>query len=552
MAPQRILWTLLDLIDDNLADPWCPVLSTHLGNGDEGHRVGRRYATAEQIRDLFRAYGSYRPAMLVDWAQHSDTDGNGGQLDADLLWQAELWRRLRRRLDTASPAERLEETCLRLRSDPGLSELPARLSVFGATRMTTEQRAIVRALSEHRDVRLWLPHASPGMWTKLANQQPVIRRRDDRTAERLQHPLLASLARDTRELQQLLVDVATVQHAEREHASSSLLRQVQAAIRDDVAPSLTATADGTVQVHSCHGAPRQVEVLREALLHLFATVPELEPRDVIVMCPDIETYAPLIRAAFGLPGTGHPGHGLRVRLADRSLRRTNPLLEFTSGLLTLADGRVTASQVLDLAATPPVRRRFGFDDDDLGRLRDWVGSSGVRWGLGPQQRQAYKLGSVPQNTWKTGLNRILLGVAADETEPSWLGITLPLDDVDSSDIDLAGRVADFVDRLDLVLGTLQEPKPVAGWVEALRDALDLLTDVPEDDAWQALQARRQLTDAAEHGGSAVLRLPDVAVHDGRQTRRPSDQGELPQRRTDRLHHGADALRAAPGHRTSWS
>ena len=83
-----------------------------------------------------------------------------------------------------------------------------------------------------------------------------------------------------------------------------------------------------MQVHACHGAARQVEVLREVLLGLLADDPTLEPRDVLVMCPDVETYAPLISAGFGLGDIvgrdGHPAHRLRVQLADRALTQTNP------------------------------------------------------------------------------------------------------------------------------------------------------------------------------------------------------------------------------------
>ena len=60
-----------------------------------------------------------------------------------------------------------------------------------------------------------------------------------------------------------------------------------------------AADDRSVQVHACHGRARQVEVLRDAVLHLLAEDPALEPRDVIVMCPDIEAFAPLIQATFG-------------------------------------------------------------------------------------------------------------------------------------------------------------------------------------------------------------------------------------------------------------
>ena len=103
------------------------------------------------------------------------------------------------------------------------------------------------------------------------------------------------------------------------------------------------------------------------------------------MCPDIETYAPLISAGFGLAdvageGAGHPAHQLRVRLADRSLGATNPLLGVAAQLVELVRGRLTATQVLDLAGAEPVRARFGFGDDDLERIAHWVDEAGIRWG----------------------------------------------------------------------------------------------------------------------------------------------------------------------------
>ncbi|MBW3607700.1 MAG: exodeoxyribonuclease V subunit gamma, partial [Actinobacteria bacterium] len=106
----------------------------------------------------------------------------------------------------------------------------------------------------------------------------------------------------------------------------------------------------------------------------------------------------------------HPAARLRVRLADRALRQTNPLLSVLSLLLELATARVTASQVLDLAGTPAVRQRFGFDDDDLERLREWTTAAGVRWGFDADHRRAWHLGGLDQGTWREGLDRLLLGL----------------------------------------------------------------------------------------------------------------------------------------------
>ncbi len=498
------VWPLLEVIDACSGEPWCTVLGRHLGAGADDHRRGRRWAAAARLAGLFRSYGAHRPHMLRAWAEGSDTDGQDA-LPADLVWQAELWRRLRDRLGP-SPAERLEADCAALRSDPSLSALPERISVFGPTRLHADALAVLDALAGNRDVHLWLPHPSPVLWDRLAGSTAG-RRRADGTATLPRHPLLRSLARDVRELQLRLPAHADEHHGD-DARPATLLGRLQADLRDDAPPG-PAALDDSVEVHACHGPARQVEVLRERLLRLFEDDPTLEPRDVLVMCPDVETFAPLISAAFGLgPGLPHPGGALRVRLADRSLRRTNPLLDTVAALLDLAQSRVTASQVLDLAATPGVRRRFGFTDEELERVRDWVARSGVRWGIDASTRRPYELEHVPQNTWQAGLDRVLLGVTTSEDEPVWLDRALPLDDVDSSDIDLAGRLAELLDRLEVVLTALSGEHPVGHWVETLAGALDLLTDTDPADAWQLAQARRELAEAGE-GGVSPVRLPDV-------------------------------------------
>ncbi len=108
-----------------------------------------------------------------------------------------------------------------------------------------------------------------------------------------------------------------------------------------------------MQVHACHGPARQIDVLREVLLGLLEDDPTLQPRDIVVMCPDIDTYAPLIVAGFGLgevAGDCHPAHRLRVRLADRALTQTNPLLSVAAELLTIAETRAIAER--DAGAHP--------------------------------------------------------------------------------------------------------------------------------------------------------------------------------------------------------
>ncbi|MFC8598489.1 exodeoxyribonuclease V subunit gamma [Isoptericola sp. NPDC057191] len=532
----RLVWPVLETIDAALDEAWAAPLARYVGEADDGVRRSRRLALAQRVADLFSAYAQQRPALLAGWLAGGEDDGAGTPVPRDLEWQPRLWRQVRRRVDAPDPAEVLGAAVEALRADPAAVDLPARLSVFGPTRLPEDQRRVLCALALHRDVHLWLPHPSPVLWdtvAALADDGAVAGPRRADVPPTAHHALLASTARDSVELQLRLSGVldtategpaTTVTHHPAPPPPDSLLGALQAALRadDPDAPAHTVDpADRSVQVHACHGRARQVEVLREVLTGLFAADPTLEPRDVIVMCPDVESFAPLVTATFGAAPDGvtlvHPGQRLRVSLADRGPGVVNPVLGVLSTLLRLADGRVTASEVLDLATTEPVRRRFRLSDDDLDRWRTWAVEVGVRWGEDGSRRARFGIDPrVRQGTWDAALDRVLLGVAMAEEDSRFVGPALPLDDVGSTDVDVAGRFAELVTRLSGLLADLDGTHPLEHWLDTLDRAVTLLTDPAPDDAWQSVQARRVLGDvrsagagrpAATAGGG--LRLEDV-------------------------------------------
>jgi exodeoxyribonuclease V gamma subunit len=523
---ERSVWPLLRVVDRSLADPWLATLERHL-NGARGvaDEPARRFGVVRHIADLFDRYGVHRPEMVRAWAEGHSQRNHG--------WQPELWRRLRAEIDAPSPAERLNAACERIEDDPTLLDLPARLSLFGLTRIPRSYLDVLTAIACHRDVNLFVLHPSPALWDQIrANPGTPTNRREDPTAALPTNRLLASWGRDARELQLVIAGAgeATEHHHQLPHdGRGSLLHRIQSDIRHDNQPPGRPLPgeperrppfdprDESLQIHACHGRARQVEVLRDAILHLLEDDPTLEPRDVIVMCPDIETFAPLIQAAFGARSISDDEErkdgipDLRVRLADRSLRQTNPVLGVVSQLLALADQRATASQLLDLAAREPVRRRFGFDDDDLARMQEWVSASGIRWGFDAPHREPFKLGRLETNTWRSGLDRILVGVAMTEDERPLLGGVLPLDDVDSGAIQLAGRFAEFIDRTEAALDNLKTSQPIDTWATAIGDAANALTATTERDSWQRRELRRLLdavTSESEQDAT-TLELADI-------------------------------------------
>ncbi|MCL2455288.1 MAG: exodeoxyribonuclease V subunit gamma [Micrococcales bacterium] len=533
--PGRLTWHVLAAVDQHLDDPWMAAVRRHLGDdpADEVRR-GRRVRVARQVARLFTDYDTHRPALLAAWAERRhadehdadgrDTDGAGRPLPDDLRWQAALWRAVSDRLDVPTPSQRITDATDRLRTDPEAVDLPERLSVFAPASLPEAHLRVLAALAEHREVHLWLPHPSAALWHRVADQVDALpapvglaRAEMPRLAR---HRLLATLAGASTELQlRLLPHAATVDVHPAPPRPGTVLGTVQQAVADDrpEAPRATmSTADRSVQVHACHGRTRQVEVLRDVLTRVLADDPTLEPRDVVVLCPDVSGLAPLVAAVFDPVETDddatHPGRGLRVRVADDGPSQVNPLLAVLSTVLGLASSRVTASAVLDLAAAAPVRHRFGLDDDDLERLRDWTAESGVRWGEGAARRARYKV-SQAQGTWAAGTDRLLLGVAMAEEEQRFCGPVLPVDDVASSDVDLVGRWAELLDRLTGVLADLSGTHPAAHWLDTAERALRLLTDTPPQERRQQAEAARALARVREHMAdpSAPLRLADAVA-----------------------------------------
>ncbi|MBO0728105.1 MAG: exodeoxyribonuclease V subunit gamma, partial [Acidimicrobiaceae bacterium] len=376
--PERSVWTLIDLIDRHAEDPELAPLTAHLRAvtpDEQRNQPGqlRRFATARHIADLYDHYSVHRPDLVRSWAAGADIRTAD---DPTAAWQAYLWRLLRSRLGVPSPAERFAEAARRLAEAPELLDLPPRLSLFGLTRLPSSQLQVLQAIARARQVHLFLLHPSGRLWDEVAmtapDPPPDLQRVADPTARLAANPLLRSWGRDSREMQLVLAGrgVSGGEHRPVDPPAppASLLSRLQADIRADRQPPGAPGSDGedqrpvldptdrTLQVHSCHGRARQVEVVRDAVLHLLAADETLEPRDVIVMCPDIETFAPLIHGSFGPAdpmassepdGGGESPTGmprLRVRLADRSVRQTNPLLNVAAQLLELAGGRVTASE----------------------------------------------------------------------------------------------------------------------------------------------------------------------------------------------------------------
>src|SRR5690606_34600056 len=135
-------------------------------------------------------------------------------------------------VDQPPPDVRMAQTIDRLAAGGDDLDLPARLSLFGHTRLARSEVRVLGALGQVRDVHLWLPQPSGRLWDALAelSAEGPVPRPDDPSARYVRHPLLASLGRDARELQRAFAEVEFVDHvvALELPAPTTLLERLQA------------------------------------------------------------------------------------------------------------------------------------------------------------------------------------------------------------------------------------------------------------------------------------------------------------------------------------
>ncbi len=518
-APERVVWPVLAMIDRNAGADWCQPLTRQLANTDDWRRQDRRFAVASRIARLFAAYALQRPDMIEAWGS-----GRPDCVTPDVEWQYGLWRAVLAEVGVGP-----------LEAGVDATGLPERICIFGPTRLPETLLRTLRGIAQDREIALYLPVASTALWDG-PGWVPSALRRDDDSRRLARHPLLRSLGRETRELRQrlgpsgrtldLVPDPVPDLAPDPVPDLGSVLGRLQRDIRDNAPSSLAKAApDGSLQVHACHGAMRQVEVAREVILGLLQERPGLQPRDILIMAPDLATYSPLLSAAFGDRDDAMIGD-LRLKIADRTKEQANEVLAALDDLLALLSGRMRRSEVLDLLQRPVVRNRFGLSERDVERVDELTVSAGIRWGLDPAHRAEAGLRFDPEPagraleardlrlaTFDWGLDRMALGAAMSDEELALFGDVLPLPDVTSTDINLLGRLADFLARLDRLRRAAAERRPADQWRELLAEALADFTAAGFADSWQDAHAlgtiQTQFDTAGEYGSTVVLGLADV-------------------------------------------
>ncbi len=520
-SKEALTWQLMNIIPQHLGQDTFSSLRHYLDTSIQDNQQ-KLYQLAFKLADLFDQYLVHRPDWIEAWENNDETkikqqissqlknkyhqnNNLETQIYQDILWQGQLWRALVEKIHKENPQAlhpvAQNNAFLAQLKQPNLTpHLPKRIFVFGISALPALYLQTLKAISQYTEVYLFFHNPSQEYWADIVDPKYLAKRglqtRTDyynhqimpyfseeqlKTTEfekthnnellQVGNPLLSQWGKHGRDYFYLLTNDLADQEitAFVNEPESHLLSQIQNRIftltPNQEKALILSKNDESLTIHSCHSKMREVQVLQDYLLKRLKTTPHLTPKDIVVMVPDIDLYAPYIQAVFGQYSSQDPRF-IPYSISDNKLKNTDVTIAAFLTLLNLKESRFTTEEILALLDIPAISAKFEIDTQDLPQLHQWIKDVGIRFGLSKTSDNQ----QTNYNAWKAGLERLLLGFAMKEEQGIWQD-SLGFDESYGLQSQLTGKLACFIDQLDAWHNLIKQPYTIEQWQIQLEQLL---------------------------------------------------------------------------------
>ena len=541
-----LVWRIMRRLGHWLHDPRFAPLAHYLGEDTQSTRA---FGLAQQLADVLDGYQNYRVDWLQQWAKGHDVLDAKRPIPTTQAWQAAMWRDLLADVQAGLPpahrafVSRCDVHLAFLQALAAWPEnktipgLPPRLMVFGITALPMHTLEALAALARFIPVLMFVHNPSQEHWGHLTESLVPVG-----------HPLLASWGKHGRDyiqavddfqtkdelgvpLQRVNVFIDPLNEADEAGQAPNALQRLQSAVlhmaEPPTEPIPLAPADDSIRFVQAHSAQREVEVLHDRILSWLDEDTNLHPCDIMVMVPDMASFAPHIHAVFGrfkpllAEGQGASRH-LPYAVVDTT-SHADPLVQALQTLLQLPQLRFNLNDWLSLFQVEAMRERFDLSSGDVATLHEWLSHAGVRWGLDDEHRQTWGMSSdlpdANQNTWSFGLQRLLLGYAqgGQSDTPSQWQDRIGQAGIDGLDAAIVAGLLRWLQAMNQSLQQLSQMHTPSEWVQLLQALVQRFFKAT-DDATQRLLDRLLapledwLSDCQLAGFDSLMALSVVRTH----------------------------------------
>jgi exonuclease V gamma subunit len=349
-APNALVWNVMASLRALAADPDLAPLQKYFADARANDPPGREgvvgmaeYDVALQVARLFDRYIRNAPAICRAFDAPGEVPK--GLTHADATWQKKVWHHLRHGALKNHPSQPVRLARLYGTGVELPASVPRHISIFGLSQLPAVYYEAIVKLGDR--IRFdWYLLTPTGEYV-ADTRRGELRHRWEQEEPFERSPLLLAFGGAVRGAQRMIIDiqdadipvvddqrggpfepiaglhrtdgdgVEQLTILDRVHrglwrdtftplrspaALGSLANDEAARHQSDPWVPIPLAADLSLRVHACASPVRQVEVMRDMLLDLFAQDPSLQPRDVLVMTPEVARFAPIIQTVFARRG----------------------------------------------------------------------------------------------------------------------------------------------------------------------------------------------------------------------------------------------------------
>ena len=340
----------------------------------------KTFSFAGEIASLFLAYQLYRPELIEAWNKGVayKIPKAGENFVRNEKWQRELWAKLRAEYANEQSIYDLYKFMEGELKNPKSEKkgLPERIFIFAPLAIAPVHLKTLTLLANAGcDVNLYL-HLISGKYigdTKSEKSIVYLRKKSWMENEKivnenelywdLGNRLIANMGRSAQVLYEQ-VGWENLEPIEEERDTNSLLKKVQANIINDENIVDICEKDDSITINNCFSPLREVEVLCDYVLNLFAKE-GLSPADIAVVSPNIENYASAVEMVFGR-------YKIPYRIADRDVKKYDKTTQLLTLLFSQVGSRYEAADIVALFEYSMFVREQELDSDVSERLEKWV------------------------------------------------------------------------------------------------------------------------------------------------------------------------------------
>ncbi len=438
----------------------------------------KRWQLSQQLTDLFDQYQAYAQNTFA-WMQQQ----------ADSSWQNKIYEAI------FAPNKTRDQRVMEFEPNP--NDKGKSINIFGVSSMPPIYMTFFQKLAKVWEVNFF--YLNPGVedWSDyipikgpLAIQQHRLKEMFGLTALQKSdinlNPILNNCGKLGRNFLNLLKERfpdLIDNHAFVEPQKDTLLAQLQSDISKNVFPQKNEDEftldDRTIRIHNCHDPLREVEILHDQLLQIMdETQGDVQPRNIIVMAPDITQYETAIRMVFGHPKSPFIHN---YNIADRTLETGSKVCETLLKIFKLTRSRFTANDVFEILKRPEIFAHFSLSDEDLEKITGWIRETHIHWGIDEKMHESVTGIPFPEYTWKQGFEKLLLGMALYPNKENFDAFeVLPVDLVESGNGEILGQFILYVQKLFKYATDLKGERLLSQWIEITRHILEDFFEVTQE------------------------------------------------------------------------